>query len=94
MPAGSSPIATYSKDPVALLDYTIDWSAWLGEETIVTASWTVPAGIANAGEVFSSTTTTVFLSSGTSGTSYSVYVTITTATRTEKRTIRVNCIDR
>lgn len=32
------------KDPNADLDYQIDWTAWLAEDTIATSSWAVPAG--------------------------------------------------
>jgi hypothetical protein len=95
MPAGSSPVITLNKDPTAVLDYTIDWRKWLGDDTIATVAWTVPVGIANAGSVFSTTTTTIWLSGGTAGTSYSIYVTITTVGgRTEKRTFKISAIDR
>lgn len=95
MPASSNPIQVFNKDPSAVLDYTIDWREWLGDDTIVSSTWTVPVGIANAGAVFSATTATIWLSGGTAGTAYSVYNTITTVGgRTEKRTIKVTAIER
>lgn len=95
MAAGSSPIAIYQKDPVAILDYTLDWKNWLIDDTISSIAWTVPGGISNAGTLSSSTTTTIWLSGGAAGSSYSIYVTIqTVAGRTEKRTFRVNVVDR
>jgi hypothetical protein len=95
MGAGSSPILSFTKDPTAVLDYTFDWRKWLGDDTIATVAWTVPAGIANAGSVYSTTTTTIWLSGGTAGVSYSIYVTITTTGgRTDKRTFKVNGLDR
>jgi hypothetical protein len=95
MAAGSSPIVTFQKDPNAVLDYTLDWSDWLGDDTIVNSTWIVPVGIANGGAVYSSTTTTIWLSGGTAGISYSIYNQITTAGgRTEKRTFKVNALDR
>lgn len=95
MPASASPIAVFPKDPLAVSDYTIDWKAWLGDDTIATVTWTVPAGITNVGELSSISTTTIWLAGGTAGTSYSVYVTVTTAAgRTEKRTIKINVIER
>lgn len=95
MAAGSSPIVTFQKDPLAILDYTIDWREWLGDDTISTSTWTVPAGIGNGGTVYSPTTTTIWLSGGTAGSPYSVYNTIVTAGgRTEKRTFKVNVLDR
>jgi hypothetical protein len=95
MAAGSSPIVTYSKDPNAVLDYTIDWSAWLGDDQILTSTWTVPGGLSQSGVTFSGSTTTIWLSGGIAGTSYSVYNQITTVGgRTEKRTFKVNALDR
>lgn len=95
MAAGSSPIAVFNKDPNATLDYTLDWRQFLGDDTIASAVWTVPVGVGNAGVTFSASTTTIWLSGGTAGVSYSVYVTIVTVGgRTEKRTIRINAIER
>jgi hypothetical protein len=94
MAAGSSPVKTYNKDPLAVLDYTFDWRKWLGDDTIATATWTVPVGIANNGTLSSTTTTTIWLGGGTSGVSYSVYVEIVTAGgRTDKRTFKVSILD-
>lgn len=95
MAAGSAPIVVFSKDPSAVLDYTMDWRQWLGDDAISSVAWTLPAGIANAGTTFSSSTTTIWLSGGTAGTSYSVYATVVTVGgRTEKRTIKITVIER
>lgn len=95
MAAGTSPIVTFNKDPNAVLDYTFDWTAWLGDDTIASSSWIVPVGISSGGAVFSSTTTTIWLTGGIAGTSYSIYNQIVTAGgRTEKRTFKVNALDR
>lgn len=96
MPASTSPIVIYEKDPIAISDYTLNWRRWLGpDDRISSAVWTVPAGISNAGSFTSITTTTIWLSGGTSGTAYSIYVLITTVKgRTDKRTLRINVIDR
>jgi hypothetical protein len=78
-----------------VLDYTVDWRPWLKDDLILTSTWTVPVGIANAGTTYSSSTSTIWLSGGTSGTTYAVYVTVTTVGgRTEKRTLYINAIDR
>jgi hypothetical protein len=29
----------YTKDPSAVLDYYVDWTAWLGADTIVLSTW-------------------------------------------------------
>lgn len=95
MAAGSSPILSFTKDPLAVLDYTLDWRRWLGDDTIVSVAWTVPVGIANAGSVFSPTTTTIWLSGGTAGVSYSIYATVVTmGGRTDKRTFKITGLDR
>lgn len=95
MAAGTSPIAVFDKDPTAILDYTIDWREWLGDDTITSSVWTLPAGIVNSGTTYSTSTATIWLAGGTAGTSYSVYNTIiTVGGRTEKRTIKINALDR
>lgn len=95
MAASSAPVAVYEKDPNAVLDYTEDWRVWLGDDLIFTSDWILPAGIAQAGKTFSATTATVWISGGTAGTSYSVYNQITTVNgRTDKRTIKINVVDR
>lgn len=95
MPAGSSPIVTFNKDPNAILDYSFNWGKWLVDDTIVTSNWTVPSGITSAGVAVSPSTTTIWLQGGIAGVSYSVYNQITTARgRTEKRTFKINVIDR
>ncbi len=53
------------KDPDEVLDYEIDWSPRLGADTILTSTWTVPAGIIKASDSHTTTTTTVWLSGGT-----------------------------
>lgn len=95
MAAGSSPIAVFQKDPNAILDYNINWALWLGDDSISSSAWTIPAGLGNAGVAFSRSSATVWLTGGTAGTSYSVYNQIVTAGgRTEKRTIKIVVVDR
>lgn len=95
MAASSAPVAVYEKDPNAVLDYTEDWSKWLGDDVIFSAAWTLPAGVSNAGEMHSGSTVTLWISGGAAGSSYSVYAQITTVNgRTDKRTIKINAVDR
>ena len=35
----------FLKDPDAVLDYKIDWSAWLGDDTISQSAWSAEDGI-------------------------------------------------
>ena len=83
------------KDPSAVLDYTFDWSAWLGVDTIATSTWTVPTGITQVTESETTTTTTVWLSGGTADTNYAVVNTIiTVGGRTDQRTLTIRCRDK
>ena len=62
------------KDPDARKDYAIDWSAWLGDATIVDSTWIVPSGLTHdaAEDEFSATVALLWLSGGTKGQRYIV----------------------
>ncbi len=68
-----------SKDPNDVAPYEIDWSAFLGTDTISTSTWTVGAGITKDSDTKTSTTTTAWLSGGTDLTSYVLTNRIVTA---------------
>jgi len=83
---------TFTKDPNAVLDYSIDWTRWLAGDQIAASEWIVPSGLTKMADSKTSTSATVWLSGGTAGQSYIVTNRITTAAgRTEDRsfTIRV-----
>lgn len=88
----------FQKDSSAVLDYGFDWSAWLGNDTIDTSTWTVDTGIAVAADPAPShtnTTTTVWLSGGTAGQTYTVTNRVITAGgRTDERSFQVLVMDR
>lgn len=85
----------YPKDPDAVLDYKIDWSDWLQNDTISTSIWIVPDGITEDSSTNTSTVTTIWLSSGVSSVKYKIVNRITTAAgRTEDRTFYVKIGDR
>lgn len=86
----------FRKDPQAILDYQIDWSSWLqGGDTISASTWTVPSGLTRTNDVFTSTTTTVWLSGGTAGQRYEVINHVTTAGgREDDRTIYISVVNR
>lgn len=78
----------YLKDPISVLDYTVDWSDWLDGDTIATSIWTVPTGITQASETETTTAATIWLSGGTDGSDYTVTNRITTVGgRTDERSI-------
>ena len=86
---------TVLKDPVAILEYGFNWRNWLQDgETISSYSVTVPDGItlvtsSNDGQIVKAK-----LSGGTLGTTYSVSYQISTATRTDRRTLAVKVLQR
>lgn len=71
---------TVAKDPEARKDYGVDWSALLAaSETISTAVWTVPTGLTSDGESITGGVTSIWLTGGTAGQSYTVKCKITTS---------------
>jgi hypothetical protein len=89
-------MATYDKDPDAVLDYGFDWSDWLeSAETIATSTWTVPAGITKDSDTKDNTTTTIWLSGGTEGASYKITNHIVTSEgREDDRSHVIHMIER
>jgi hypothetical protein len=86
----------WTKDPDAVLDYSIDWSTWLqtGDE-IASATWTVPTGIVLDSQDESTTRTVAWLSSGTAGVNYDLGCLITTTSgRLDERTITIKVRER
>ena len=75
-------------DPQAELDYTVDWSKWLGADTIATSTWTVESGLTTESTSNTTTSATIWISGGSAGQSYAVTNRIVTAGgRTDERTI-------
>lgn len=87
---------TFIKDPSAVLDYAFDWSDWLASgETISSVVVTVPTGITKDSNTNTTTVVTVWLSGGTDETEYAVACKIvTSAGRTDERTITILCMQR
>ena len=68
-----------AKDPDSVLDWLLDWTDWLAaSETIYTHTVNADAGITVDTSTNDNTGVTVWLSGGTTGTSYTVTVKITT----------------
>ena len=93
---GGAMPSKFIKDPSAVLDYVFDWSAWLTTgETISTHTVTVTTGITVASSAISGGNVIAWLSGGTDGTVY--YVTcriVTSASRTDERTVTVHVANR
>ena len=87
----------FVKDPDATLDYSIDWSLWLANDTISSSSWVVESGIdiVPASETFDDTTTRLFLSGGAVGGKYTITNQITTnGSRTDERSFEITVKER
>ena len=69
----------FTKDPLAVLDYKIDWSDWLGTDTITSSTWTVQSGITETISSNTTTTATIWLAGGRARNSYAVTNNIITA---------------
>jgi hypothetical protein len=90
-------MSLYVKDPDAVLDYTIDWSDWLGEnETISTRTVIADTGITvDSSSIVDGTSVMIWLSKGTVGQYYRVTCRIvTTAARTDDRSITIQVEER
>ena len=86
---------TFTKDPDAVLDYAVDWTLWLAGDEIATSDWTVPVGLTKVTDTKTAVKTTVWLSGGQAGQSYTVTNRITTTGgRTEDRSFIVKVEER
>lgn len=78
------------KDPDEVLDYVVDWSFRLEDDTIATSVFTVPAGLVKDSDSNDDTTATVWLSGGTEGERYEILNRITTVgLRTMDQTVKL-----
>ena len=85
----------FKKDPQAVLDYSVDWAAWLGTDTIASSLWVLSAGLTQMSKSHTSTMATVVLSGGVVGNEESATCRITTANgRVDDRTIFLNIVER
>jgi hypothetical protein len=83
-------MADFLKDPDAVNDFTVDWSAWLDTDTIATSVWSSPEGMTVDLATNTATSATIWLSGGTIGLRYRVTNHITTtAGREDDRTLSI-----
>ena len=86
------PLAPQVQDPDDITDWGCDWTDWLQDGEVLTASsWILPTGLVNTQETLTTTTTSVFISGGVAGTKYLITNRISTATRTEDRSMYIRC---
>lgn len=87
----------FKKDPNAILDYTVDWTAYLTPiaDTIASVEWVVPATLTKVSQSNTTMTATAFISGGTVGTQEILTCRITTAGgRVDDRSITLNIVNR
>jgi len=96
-------LTTITKDAEAVLDYSVDWSAWLAGDTIAASTWVVTgpsSSFALTDDDFTDTTTTFWLEGGTLGHNHKITNHITTAgvgalkARQEDRSINVSIVEK
>lgn len=80
---------SFEKDPDAMLDYAVEWGAWLAGDTISASSWDVETGdVVIASDTIIADKAVVWLSGGTPGTTATVRNRITSlAGRVDDRTL-------
>lgn len=83
------------KDPNDVLDYRVDWSSRLEGDTISTSTWIVPSGITQDSAVSDDSTSTIWLSGGTAGETYSLTNRVVTdGGRTMDQSVRIKVKER
>lgn len=84
-------IPTKIQGPLDVLDYTFDWTDELDGDTIQTSTFSATAGITLASPSNTTTTTKVWVSGGTTGSTYTITNKIVTAGgRTEERNLKIS----
>lgn len=85
------------KDPDAVLDYTFDWSDWLGLDNIASHSFVLAGGVVVDASVGQTKTVTAWVSGGTLGQVAELtcrVVTTNNPPRTDDRTLFLNITQR
>lgn len=82
------------KDPNDNLDWGCTWTEWLAlAETVATSTWTsTPTGLTHGAESTTDEVTSIFLTGGVAGTTYTLTNRIiTNQGRTEERSMIIKC---
>jgi hypothetical protein len=80
----------WEKDPQAVKDYQLDWTAWLAGDTVSSHTVTVETGLTKDSDSRALGVVTVWLSGGTKGRTYKVTCrVVTTNGRTDERTVEI-----
>ena len=84
-------VGSYVKDPSAVLDYYMDWAAWLQGDAIVNSSWVATGGTVTIRDpAFIGAMTMIWVEGGAAGELVDLTNHIVTAGgREEERTLRL-----
>jgi len=85
-------LKSFIKNPDAVLDYGIDWAAWLNADVIINSAWVVSDGIIKRADYFDKKITNIWLSGGTVGNIYTIinYI-VTSDCREDSRIFYIRC---
>lgn len=85
--------SVYKKNPVSVLDFSVDWEDWLAGDTISASVWEVSStDLTIVSDTFNTTETLIWLSDGIAGDNYVAINTITTVSgRVDRRYITIIC---
>lgn len=92
-------MATFKKDPNAVLDYTFDWTSYLTPlvDTISSVTWIISSGLTKVSQSNTTTTATAFISGGVVGKTETLTCRITTNSvppRVDDRSILLKITER
>lgn len=84
-----------TKDPDAVLDYSVDWSTWLEGDTVSSIAWALDSGITKDSQELAAGVATAWISGGSVGIDYRVTCRIVTAGgRTDDRSFLLQVRER
>jgi hypothetical protein len=88
--------STFAKDPDSLLDYLVDWSAWVPVgDVIVDAFTSADPGIVVSHQTYTSTGHTIWLSGGEVNRVYRITSKVRTGGgRADDRSFHIKCVQR
>ena len=87
-------VASFVKDPSAVLDYYMDWTAWLAGDTIVDSVWATTGTVILSDPTVQGTVTSIWVEGGDAGELIDLTNHIvTTQGREDERTLRLKVRD-
>lgn len=83
-------VGSFVKDPAAVLDYYLDWSAWLAGDTLSTSTWVATGTVLIRDAAMVGSVTVIWVEGGSTGELVDLTNHIVTvAGREDERTLRL-----